>query len=797
MITILQNITGFLTNIDPQAIVLEDEISTINILTKLKADSNIDDIINKVHTFFIQKNRTKVMIFMDNYKQLRLPEELDKIIKKYSLIDTEYIDYADNLIIDTVSDLKEIVLGNNTKNYDGSPNKEQQEEIHAEDEEYLLPIDENETEIETNIADVLTSLTALTASEISEIHKFTDGVKDILIKVIPILLKISYISGLPFDTKKICELLSNNILFESRRSQILKELPDIAESLIEIIINQTKYEDAISFIHDIDNVNIVTKLQDIYPRIYKSWDKECNKCIIESLTIWWLDLLESSLRGNLKFNIFDGYIQYASYWNKFGPPLQPKATSGILIYLVNISSEILEEYDSDKSDLRKSIETFANEKYKDKLNELLDLWKEIKDTEIVEDNFEKAKMSLIETIKQLQQKNKPKNYVSSFINAFLYLPEYFPKKSKSIKNASWAQGCCLTKLDENYQSDADWRDFASLTQLLKIKNGLSKNKFIGTRANYYYFSKKPRKESEATEATEAREGGPSKPHLKPSKIVIPEKEKQQEKESKVIFEKIDCTAMNQEDEKDKENVAKNKEFIWLPKSIKNDSSKMKKTTEAMLKSIFTIKNASIMSKIFENIMSISHSISILNIIISSLQKYKTNSFVNGILVYCKEMKDYINILDQDDITLSKYILAKALCYPCNFDISKSKLVLPSGITEDIYPSIKKDHIKHIVEWDKSRTVMNDEEIKEYLNTMREKQKDIILDNLNAIEDNDEKQLLSEMKNFGLISYTDIYKKQNDEEIVVEEHYLDEDLVGESDFAMESTDPDQNNEEDLP
>jgi ribosomal protein L9 len=100
--------------------------------------------------------------------------------------------------------------------------------------------------------------------------------------------------------------------------------------------------------------------------------------------------------------------------------------------------------------------------------------------------------------------------------------------------------------------------------------------------------------------------------------------------------------------------------------------------------------------------------------------------------------------------------------------------------------------------------------------MREKQKDNILENLNAIEDTFEKQLLSDMKKFGLISYTDIYKKSNEDEVNIKEDIYDEnikvsnnivsesgevenaedsyEIEGEHDFAQRPTDSDELNED---
>ena len=760
-LAVLQQIQTYLSgNLQQAAIVLQNEVLTEVLLNDLKTTTNTEEVINKVRTFLIQTNTNKALEFFNEYKALKSPDNIDEIIDRYNLIDKKYIDYTDNLNIDIGADLKEFVLGTDTKKYDGAPNREL-DQIYAEELELLIPIEE--TEIESDIADVLSSLEENIVFNPSDFDQYDDSVKDILLKIIPYFLKISYISGLAFDTKKICDRLAKTIIFDSRKSQIIKELGDteVADSVIDSIINQNTPEDALLIIQEIANQEIVVKLQSKYFEIYKTWDKECKKSIIECMTLWWLDLLESSLRGTLNFNIFNGYIQFAPLWNKFGPPLQPKAETGIIIYLANVSLILLNSFGYDKErEFIKLIELNANNKYKEKLNELQQLWTNIKDNQIVEDNVEKAKLSLIETIRQLNAKKKPKNYIPSFVNAFLYLPMLIPQKH--IKNANWAQGCCLAELNDDYESDADWRNFSNLAGLKDIKKNLSlsKNKFIKNRADYYYFTKKI-----------------------------------DDKIEKYVFNKIDCVTKETESEKEEIKKSENIDYNWLPR-FKNDSQKLKETIVAIINTIYKGKSASIMN-VFNNINSIDNSIALLSIIIKYLYQSNlalNNKFITDSLIFCKEMKSYMNTLTQDDVNISKYIIARALCYPGNYN--NNKIALPSGIQESVYPNIIKEHYKNIIDWDKSKKILNDDEIKEYLNTMREKQKDIILDNLNAIEDNSEKQVLTDMKNFGLISYTNLYKKQNDEELKVPEEYIDEDLEGELDFAQRPTDEDDLDDDNL-
>ena len=54
----------------------------------------------------------------------------------------------------------------------------------------------------------------------------------------------------------------------------------------------------------------------------------------------------------------------------------------------------------------------------------------------------------------------------SYVTAFLNLPRLI--EQKNIKSVIWAQGCCITTLNQNYEPDADWRSFGSLWSLKNI-----------------------------------------------------------------------------------------------------------------------------------------------------------------------------------------------------------------------------------------------------------------------------------------------------------------------------------------
>jgi GTPase SAR1 family protein len=301
-------------------------------------------------------------------------------------------------------------------------------------------------------------------------------------------------------------------------------------------------------------------------------------------------------------------------------------------------------------------------------------------------------------------------------------------------------------LNEKYEPDADWKNIGSLWSL---KQSLSKDKFIKNRQPYFYFIKK-----------------------------------QEKKEADNLFIKPDI------DNIESDIVAK-KEFNydWLPEYIINDAKEAKTVTSNIIKNIYDIKKANTILNILENVTLLECK-SILLLLTKSLYSFKNDLLTNSI-IYCKEMREYINELQQEDISIIKYAIAKALCFPGSYN---TKLILPNNIPENLYPNIKKQNYKNIIAWDKTRFKMTEDEINDYLAKMREKQKDVILDNLNRIDDDNEKQIINDMKNFKLIKFTEIYKGFGDEEIPEYNDDIDEDIEGENDFIAETTNPDDLNED---
>lgn len=745
LLMVTDRLNNYISNIPPSALVLSSELSNLKILEDLS--SSFDEIIVKIRSFINEENKSKIIRFMNDYKLLKVPESIDNIIDIYKKIDSEYLDSCKFLSMNIINDLSTVTIGNDTTDYDGNPNDQNVNKNVVEDAEEYIEID---NDIDENIDAVEDAIDIYQLNDIyneDELSNLSDGVKDILIFVIPLLLKISKISGLPLNTKIIADRLSKIIVYESRANQIKKHIPDISDNLIKLIC-QDNFDDALRVIQDISNISIITLLQNIYPDIHKSWSKECNKIFVEAMTLWWLELLEASLRGTLIFNIFDGYIEFSNKWSRFGPPLEDKSKTGIIIYLCNVATNISDiKLNYNDIQLQTEILDCANDKYTEKITLLENLWIDVSKTIDTLSNIENIKMSLIEIIKLLKVGKKSKKMLPTYITAFLNLPRLI--EQKKIKSVIWAQGCCITSLTQNYEADADWRSFGSLWSL---KNILSQDKFIKKRENFVYF---------------------------PFDNV--------ETKDEIKFIKPNCFDINIDKE---EKIISDIKYTWLSPSIITDANYAKTIYSDIIKNIYSIKNANLLLKIFDNIKSILDCKNILLIISKVL--FKINNPIVNENNYCKEMKEYLETLSEDDITIAKYVISKALCLPGTYNTT---LILPSNMPVDLYSNIKKENFKNIVSWNTSKTEMTKEEITDFLTKMREKQKDLILSNLNELEDK-EKQNLNDMKKYGLIKFTELYREFGDEQNENSDIYknIDEDAEGESDFLALPTDNDEINDD---
>ena len=74
----------------------------------------------KIKILFINKN--KIIKFMNDYKLLKVPDNIDAIIDIYKQIDSEYLDSSKFLSMNVVNDLSTVIIGNDTTDYDGNPN---------------------------------------------------------------------------------------------------------------------------------------------------------------------------------------------------------------------------------------------------------------------------------------------------------------------------------------------------------------------------------------------------------------------------------------------------------------------------------------------------------------------------------------------------------------------------------------------------------------------------------------------------------------------------------------------------
>lgn len=303
------------------------------------------------------------------------------------------------------------------------------------------------------------------------------------------------------------------------------------------------------------------------------------------------------------------------------------------------------------------------------------------------DKAEQARVSLIETIKAYKDK-KAVNILPSFVTAFLYLPSLLPQKGLNRRQISWMQGCCLVPLDATYDADIDWKK--ALAALYSMKTSLAKDRMLKPRGRLVVYGPK--------------EDTASKPESHSTSV------------NYIIDDLTEDDIVG--------------EAEWFPKTLNlRDKSSTLSAARTLISTTYSKTHANvIIQAVIESQVSLQHTKTLL---IKLLQGAEEQSEI------VTSMKQYIASYDKCYNSaryshIFSYTLAAALCHG-NKNNDKRK--------RNYYSCVSK--------WSKTNAVMTNTEITAFINTMREKQKDISLKKLDMMEDAD-RVIQTELKQLGLI-----------------------------------------------
>ena len=705
-----QAITGLRTFED-----IKNIITQLNIRNNFNQANNLLKEISKSHTYY-------------NIEQFKI---------FYNETIKSIIDDKNTTFITLYNDISEVVIGNDTSKYDGTP-KIIPENVFEENQNYVFndPIEEEIANPEEEVYDSIPETIIENFPAYYEVH---EGIKEVLNYILPYLVKIRETSGLQWDINSWIKSYSVDKQRQTRKNKIKNILPDLNDFIIErICINSL--EVSIERINQLNTVQTSEILSNAYPTIYKEWQDDCKEALFNSLTYLLLDTLESALNGTLEFSILNGVIEYADLWSPYGTPLTDKKTATSPLYYISAVATNILPYDKlTKEIIEEKILNHIHDKYILKLNKLKELWINAKYKKNKQDKATRTKEELTDITRRLLAKEKI-NFLPTYVKSYYYLPVFIPKKDMVAfrKQPVWAQGCCLSLLDKNYEADNDWKPH--IKPLLSMKKNLAKDRWL------------------------------IEPH-KDLYILKPKKNKADKTDIK-IEKQSNCYAIDEETDieiqrqtvLDKTNFQPND--LWLERSqyiTLRDDPRTNGMNLAMQCIRFAYKNdqANKIIDIIQSIGQINDIIHILNKIIQNINtrinntKNNTNEYrvLNNTLQILYDMKNMLNIFlkaTHSEYTIclfrAKYVLSRALCLPGIPE--RNKIVLPDNVSTNFNSNIMKDNYNSIMQWNKNNSKLNASEIQSYITKMREEQKKTTLNKLDTLSI-DDVQLMKDLKRFGL------------------------------------------------
>jgi len=760
----------------------------------IQATRTLEEIQSDISQLRIRDNYKKADSLLKEISASKTFVVLKDSIELYKKITQSIIDDKQYSFITLYNDMNDFKIGNDTSKYDGKP-KMFQDTVYQENQyEEYVSFDEEESTPEEDGIDGIPDTYGDDFPALSELH---NGIKDVLLFILPYIIKIKESSGLPWDINSWIRIYSSETQLKSRADAIREVIPEINSAILQRICGNS-LDISMQIINDLNTIDLGNKLRSIYPKIYTDWQNSCKNAFYDGITMYILDSFESSVNGTLDFSIFNGMIAFADIWSPYGYPLdEKKSTVGILFYICNVATIHFPftETPVQHTVIEEKTLTLATTKYILRLQKLQQIWN-TKKTTLKQDNATQAKEALIDVTKRLLAKEKV-NFMSTYVKAYYYLPTFIPKKDLIAfkKQPVWAQGCCLSSLDKNYTADNDWKQH--IKPLWNMKNKLAEDRWLtNKRDDLTLFTSKIKQQKTKTN---------SKPNLKlPTEYFKAESINNMYVKQQCLIElpssnvKISFDANDIWIQKTHYDIvdknARDGAFQLASQCIKlayRSSAKSDKILKVLadliqlsdinhiLLRLFqninnkleTFKNTSNEYKILESTMSILH---IMKDIITTFTKASGNEYI-------------------ECVYKSRYILARAICLPGI--IENNKLTKPDNVTASFYENILQENYNIVIRWTTSNTMLTQEEIQTYITKMREEQKKITLNKLDTLNV-DDIQLMKDMKRIGLMKVFETQEKEGGEATDGNTQTPNEDQDGESEWLQETTDPEVNDDDTL-
>ncbi len=722
--------------IDP--LPLHKDLSAL--ITNINND-NYNDIIKNLRDIRKNVSIDNCSTALENYLKVDMEtvkRHFEKIENKFNLLMGVYKDLYE-ISFSFEKEIKEFKIGNDIKNYEGIPVN-----IDTNTEESVIPVIDDDMIEEKDLDEQKEELNKYYNNYYFNLEK---GFAQALRQVLPFIMKL----------QELCKLPINLMMITNHLFNLYRGIPE------KYTIIREKYKDKYDENHCKEQALKTEKYvleSDSEDKLLKEANKEyleiIKNMIYDVICKWSIELQKELLDETLLYSKDIYYIPCYELWNEYGAPynMETKDKDGVLYYLICIFEDVYKEmynYYSLEKDFKATIVKKITENYANDL-------KQFQKDEVKKKKENKGAEAQKRLAKFLQDKNYTDDkFFEAFIQSLIYMPSV-----KFEKIHKYLLGCCLEQIDSDFTADKFFK--TNRKDLEKAKSKFSGDRVLNKqRYLRFYLSK-----SKTIEKPE-KFGG-----IKYESLKYPIYEKSLDSWFKTLDDTTILNKSNIDDIKIR-LVATYQTHLndYLPLFDKNKIKLFKTYKFSNYRQLLIAVSTVLFSHLKEKAMPII---------------YKINKTI--------EMLDKLNsIINDDNETdihqIMTIIVIRAICIPCFPDIKKITNLysyLSLDIEKDVYLKIFSDiktKVFKIMEENKMPTLK--EQI-DYINKMREENKDKILSDLNK-KSREEKDVLKELKKIGLEGMME------DDVIIDVNKPIDDndmDMEGENEFSLEIEDGDMDN-----
>lgn len=448
------NIYEIIKQINENAITIEEIIEELKLSIKT---INIDHTLTTINDI-LEAN--------ENLEDIK--EDCDKV-KKYFIHSREHIfdyDKDGKKYVISKRENKAIYDGNDIDNYEGL--QDDDDIIDDENTGIAAPTDENNNTTANSINNNYDL-----NRYIANIHfRNEKGFIEVLKIVLELIKKINDIANIDIDYDEISNYLFNKYRSVSTRYEnYLKEFE--SKNVEDAKKYAKKYAELTPF-HILYNKNTDKNRTEVIKGVIKKVNEEfiekINIIFCNSICFWIVDTQDKILKGSVALNM-----------NYLNPNHIDKLNArGLLYYIIEIISDFLKytdnnDYIINTKDLRKNLIFIVENEHKDK------------ESDIINELLNKKNMDAKN--KCTTDKNKYADEELYYIDKLLLAPN---NNSKYEKIHKYIQGCCLRKLDLNFNDISDFVNTDN-NEIIKLKELYSKVNLINKERDIRYTPPKKHK----------------------------------------------------------------------------------------------------------------------------------------------------------------------------------------------------------------------------------------------------------------------------------------------------------------